>query len=254
MKKMYFKIAPAAAKVGLIGLILALLALFGINFYAGGLESTEVYAIFYASWAKLILTYVTIAFAVVYVVFALPKLWPALKEMVRKTVVSLKRNPSTIPLLMMLVTFLFYSLNLTAVSDTTAKIYGKGMGLSAFCIMLFSLLSLVCMLNAFPRRKKANIPMVVLMFAMFGIIIYCDIHYSNMILAAITRPENPIAITVDTKYIAEAFNMLKTHMIMTIVSAVLVLLMPVYSKLLRMINTSVVIEDNGDMAQIDIQD
>jgi hypothetical protein len=43
-------------------------------------------------------------------------------------------------------------------------------------------------------------------------------------------------------------------MVLIIVSAALVLLMPVYSKLLRMINTSVVIEDNGDMAQIDIQD
>ncbi len=254
MKKLYLKIAPVMAKVSLVGLIVSLLAIFGINFYAGGLEETKVYAIFYAAWAKLIVTYLAVAFVVLYVVFGWLKLWPALKEMVRKTIVSLKRNPSTIPLMMMLVTFLFYSLNLTDVSDTTAKIYGKGMGLSAFCIMLFSLLSLVCMLNAFPRRKKPNIPMIVLMFAMFGIIIFCDIHYSNTILAAITRPENPIQITVDTKYIAEAYNMLKTHMVLTIVSAALVLLMPIYSKLLRKINTSVVIEDNGEMGQIDIQD
>ena len=48
--------------------------------------------------------------------------------------------------------------------------------------------------------------------------------------------------------------MLNAHMVMTIVSAALVALLPVYSKLLRMINTSVAIEDNGDMAQIEIQD
>ncbi|MBR4972408.1 MAG: hypothetical protein IKY59_05500, partial [Oscillospiraceae bacterium] len=84
--------------------------------------------------------------------------------------------------------------------------------------------------------------------------IYCDMHYSNMIIAAITRAENPIAITEDTKYIAKAYNMLSTHMVMTIVSAALILLLPVYSKLLRKINTSVTIEDNGEMAQIDIQD
>lgn len=250
MKNLYKKIAPVIAKVALIALIVALLAVIGINFYEKGLEETDYYGIYYAFYAKLIAKYLLIAFAVLYVVFSLPML----REMLRKGVVSLKRNPSMIPLAMMLVTFLYYSLNLTDVSDTTAKIYGKGMGLCMFCIMLFSLLSLVCMLNAFPRRKKANIPMIILMFAMFGIIIYCDLHYCNAITAAINRPENPIAVTVDTMYIAKAYNMLNVHMIMTIVSAALILLLPIYSKLLRKINTSVVIEDNGDMGQIEIQD
>lgn len=254
MKNLYNKIAPVIAKVALIGLIVALLALVGINIYANGLEETEVYAIFYAAWAKMILTYLAVALAVLFVVFNWMKMWPALKEAVRKSVVSLKRNPSMIPLVMMLVTFLFYSLNLTDVSDTTAKIYGKGMGLCQFCIMLFSLLSLVCMLNAFPRRKKANIPMIILMFAMFGIIIYCDLHYTSAIMAARYRTENPIAITADTMYIQKAYAMFNTHMILVIVSAALILLMPVYSKLLRKINTSVAIEDNGDMGQIEIQD
>lgn len=257
MKNLYKKIAPVLSKISLVGLIISVIALLGSKFYLNqlnGQEEIDVWAVFYTMWAEQIATWLLIAFAVVFVVFSWNRLWPAAKESLRKMVVSLKRNPSTIPLVMMFVTFLFYSLNLTDVSDTTAKIYGKGMGLSQFCIMLFSLLSLVCMLNAFPRRKKPNIPMIVLMFAMFGIIIFCDVHYTSMITAAITRPENPIAITEDTKYIAKAFNMLGTHMGMTIVSAALVLLLPVYSKLLRKINTSVVIEDNGDMAAIDIQD
>ena len=177
-----------------------------------------------------------------------------IRESVRKGIVSLKRNPSVIPLTMLFLAFLYYSLNLTNMSDTTAKIQGMGMGLSQFCIMLFSLLSLVCMLNAFPRRKKANIPMIVLMFVMFGIIIFCDIHYSSLVIAAVTRVDNPIAITQDTIYIANANNMLNVHMVLTIVCAALVVLLPLYSKLLRKINTSVAIEDNGDMAQIDIQD
>lgn len=176
------------------------------------------------------------------------------KEMIRKSIVSLKRKPSMIPLVMLLISFLLYSLNLTDISDTTAKIQGSGMGLSEFSIMLFSLLSMVCMLNSFPKRKKPNYPMVALMFAMFAIIIYCDNHYCSMILAALNRPENPIVITEATSYIAEAYNMLNTHMILVIVTAVLVLLLPVYTKLLRMIKTSVAVEDNGDMAQIEIND
>ena len=175
-------------------------------------------------------------------------------ESIRKAIVSLKRNPSIIPLVMLFVAFLYYSLNLTNMSNTTAKIQGMGMGLSQFCIMLFSLLSLVCMLNAFPRRQKPNIPMIVIMFAMFAVMIYCDIHYNNAIMDALNRPENPVVLSVETAYIANAFNMLNNHKIMLIVSAVLVVLLPVYSKLLRKINTSVEIEGNDSMAEIELND
>lgn len=177
-----------------------------------------------------------------------------IKESVRKGIVSLKRNPSVIPLVMLFIAFLYYSLNLTNMSDTTAKIQGMGMGLSQFCIMLFSLLSLVCMLNAFPRRQKPNIPMIVIMFVMFAVIIYCDIHYNNMIMGALNRPENPIVLSKDTEYIANAYNMLGTHVILMGISAGLVVLLPVYSKLLRKINTSIEVEGNDQMAEIELND
>lgn len=177
-----------------------------------------------------------------------------IRESFRKFLVALKRSPQTIPLVMLLACFLLYSLNLTDMSDTTAKIQGSGMGLAQFCIMLFSLLSLVCMLNAFPKRKKANIPMVILMFVMFAIIIYCDIHYMNAIMAAISRAESPISINETTAYIAYAYNMLNTHIIMMGITALLVILLPVYRKLLRKINTSIEVEDNGNMAEIEIEE
>ncbi len=177
-----------------------------------------------------------------------------MKEFFRKSIVSLKRNPSVIPLVMLLVAFLVFSLNLTDLSDTTAKIQGPGMGLSQFAIMLLSLLSMVCMLNSFPRRKKPNYAMIALMFVMFGIMIYCDIHYRSCIWAAISRPENPISYTGANAYIASAYNLLQTHMVLVIIVAVLVLLLPVYSKLLRKINTSVEVEDNGSMGEIEINE
>ncbi len=176
------------------------------------------------------------------------------KESIRKFIVSLKRNPSVIPLVMLFVSFLLFSLNLTDVSDTTAKIQGKGMGLCQFAIMLLSLLSMVCMLNAFPRRKKPSIPMIVLMFIMFGAMIYCNNHYCNAVLAALYRAESPIKLDATTQYIANAYNMLGTHMVLIIVTAALVALLPVYSKLLKKINTSVAVDDNGDMAEIEITD
>lgn len=185
---------------------------------------------------------------------SLRKLLASAKDFLRKQVVSLKRKPQTIPLVMLLISFIYFSFNLTNMSNTTAKIQGMGMGLCQFSIMLFALLSIVCMLNAFPTRKKPVIPMVVLMFVMFGIIAYCDFHYCNAITAALTRAESPIKLDVTTKYIADAYNMLQTFLILMGITAGLVLTLPVYSKLIRKINTSVDVEDNGAMADIEISE
>lgn len=176
------------------------------------------------------------------------------KDFIRKQLVSLKKNPQFIPLMMLLISFILYSFNLTNMSNTTAKIQGAGMGLCQFCMMLFSLLSMVCMLNAFPKRKKPNYPMIVLMFAMFAIIIYCDIHYTNAIMAALTRAESPVVLDVNTIYIANAYNMLGTFIVLIGITAALVILLPVYSKLLKKINTSVEVEDNGSMGEIEINE
>ena len=83
-----------------------------------------------------------------------------IKEFFRKMIVSLKHKPQTIALIMLVITFLYYSLNLTHISDTTAKINRVPMGLCGFIVMLFSILSLVCFLNTFPNRKPVNKPML----------------------------------------------------------------------------------------------
>ena len=173
-------------------------------------------------------------------------------EFLRKLFVSLKRQPSIIALLVLAIGFLQYSLNLTQISNTTAKIQGSGMGLCGFATMLFSMLSLVCALNAYPRRKKPVIPMLILAILMLGLIIFCDVYYSGLITAALTRADNPIKLDASTVYIAKAFNVLQDHIIIEIVGAALLLLVPVYSKLLRKINTSVTVEDYGKLDAIDI--
>ena len=175
-----------------------------------------------------------------------------LKESFRKLLVSLKRRPHMIPLLVFALAFLVYSLNLMNISDTTAKIQGKGMGLCGFATMLFSLLSLLCFLNAFPHRKKVNVPMLALMFVLVAIIIYAGIFYQGRITEALTREVNPIVVSDDKVYIAQAQTMLTVHRIILIIGVALVALLPVYSKALKKINTNVDVEENGDMGAIDI--
>ena len=77
-------------------------------------------------------------------------------------------------------------------------------------------------------------------------------YYTGLITAAVTRAENPIKIDSSTIYIAKANNMLWDHIVIEIIGAAMFLLVPVYSKLLRKINTSVTVEDYGKMGAIDI--
>ena len=175
-----------------------------------------------------------------------------IREILRKLLVSLKRRPQIIPLIALACAFLVYSLNLTAISNTTAKIQGPQMGLCGFVAMLFSILSFVTFLNAFPKRKKANVPMLVLMYVMFGIIILSDLIYYSRITNALTRTDNPITVTENTLYILEAQNIVIVHVVLIGLVAALIALLPVYGKLIKKINTSVEVEDNGSLDVIDI--
>ncbi len=176
-----------------------------------------------------------------------------LKERVRKFLVALKKNPQSIPLVALCVAFLEYSLSMTDISDTTAKIQGSNMGLAAFVTMLFMILSFVCMLGAFPKRKKPKIPMVILMVVLYGIIIFCDIHYLGRIDNALITSGNTLNNDALT-YIYSAYNTVYIHIILICVTIALVLLEPVIAKLLKKIKTSVEVEGSGDIGSIDISD
>lgn len=172
-------------------------------------------------------------------------------EFLRKFIVSLKRSPQNIPFLIYIIAFCVYSLNLTNISHTTARILGKNMGLYGFITMLFSILLIVCFMNSFPRRKKPNYPMLILMFIMVGAVVFCDIRYQNIVFTALNRSENPVKVEV---YIAKAYNMLNTHEMLLIIASVITVLMPLYKKLLAKIPTGVVIEENDRMGEIELSD
>ena len=173
-------------------------------------------------------------------------------ELKRKAIVTLKRNPHFLPLSTLLIGFLVYSLNLTDISNTTAKLQGQGMGLCSFVTMLFSMLSFLCMLNAFPKRKKPNFFMILVMFVLFGCMIYADYSYIGRIIYATTRPDNPIKITQSTSYITSAQTVMALHMIFILITAVFVILEPLFAKIIRKINTSIEVEGNGEMASIEL--
>lgn len=167
-----------------------------------------------------------------------------LKEMVRKFIVTLKKNPSMIPFSMLIISFLIYSLNLTYVSNTTATMQGIGTGLCEFASMLFSILSMICMLNAFPKRQKPNYLMVGLLLGMFVIILGCDVIYSSKIASTIAK----LGASIKPKQYAEytyTYGVVITHAVFMAVTGITVVLEPTFAKLLKKINTSVDLEETN---------
>ncbi len=179
----------------------------------------------------------------------------AIKEFFRKRMVALKRKPQTIPMIVLAVTFLIYSLNLRIISDTTARINMTGMGLAGFATMLLSILSFVCFLNSFPHRKPVNVPMLVLFFVMQLVIGFCNRYYMTKVSQAIVNEGAKAAEMLKKNlFIAKAYKMLDIHFVFIIVTVALVALLPLYSKLLRKIKTSVEVAGNESMGAIEITD
>lgn len=182
------------------------------------------------------------------------------KEFVRKFFVSLKRAPQNISLVALAIAFLVYSLNLSSISNTTALIQGPNMGQCEFIAMLFSILAFVVFLRAFPKRKKAVKIMLVLLFLFLIILVAADIIYIMRIDAAINNTESPIVIEQPTEaspsgtnlFVLAAKNVVMVHIIFVAICTVLVATLPIYGKLIRKINTSIEVEGNEGMGEIDI--
>lgn len=169
------------------------------------------------------------------------------KEFVRKFLVTLKKNPSMIPFAMLMVSFLVFSLNLTDISNTTARIQGIGMGLCEFLSMLLSLLCMICLLNAFPKRQKPNYSMIAIILVFSIIIIASDIIYINRII------NSAVKVTSSTLFIYTAQNVLTVHIVLVAITAVTVILEPLFAKLLKKINTSIELEETS-VAEIELVD
>lgn len=164
-------------------------------------------------------------------------------ESKRKFIVSLKKRPHNIPLCMMAVAFIVYSFNLTKISNTTAVINRPLMGLCEFVIMLFSILAFVAFLNAYPKRQKPILPMVILLYALEIIVAGADVLY----LRRISEGLQSIQINASRQFIPQAQSMLTVHIVLVVLSIVLIALIPVIGKALNKIDTSVAIAENEDV-------
>ncbi|MBR5090066.1 MAG: hypothetical protein IK093_11630 [Ruminiclostridium sp.] len=177
-----------------------------------------------------------------------------IKEIIRKSVVSLKRSPQAIPLVFLVLAFLIYSLNLSSIANTTARINGANMGQCEFIAMLFSILAFVVFLRTFPKRKPAKKLMLLLLFLMLALLVFVDSVYLIRIITAITRADNPIVVDEQSVYIKVSQAVVTLHIVFVGVTALLLATLPLYAKAIKKINTSIEVEGNENMEAIDISD
>lgn len=167
-----------------------------------------------------------------------------MKEWFRKLLVSIKRNPNYIPLVFLCISCLVFNLNLTSFSKTISLINEPGMGLCSFAIALCSYLSIITYLGAYPRRQKVKIGALIIVILMLVISIGCQFIFSYFIKYGTILKENPIEINEKRLFVNTAKQTSSVHIVFLSISLVLILLLPVYKKLLAKINTSISIEDN----------
>jgi hypothetical protein len=110
------------------------------------------------------------------------------------------------------------------------------------------------MLNAFPKRSKPNYLMVVIMLVFFVIIMAADLIYCIKIFNGVTTDADAITITAKNYFIVEAQTALYIHIGLLFVTSITVILEPLIARLLKRINTSIDVEDNGEIAAIDISE
>lgn len=174
------------------------------------------------------------------------------KEWFRKQLVSLKRNPQNIPLVMMAIATFYYALNMTSFSDTTSQCNLGLMGFINFVVTLSSFLSLITFVQSFPKRKKPKYLMIGITIAMLVLVIVMQCLYIYKIDYAIYYQPNPIK--EPKQFIFDAKSSAIVHIVLTSITIVLVTLIPVIKKLLAKIDTSIKLDITEVEGTIDIEE
>ena len=173
------------------------------------------------------------------------------KEFFRKFIVSLKKRTNRIPQFVMVLAFVFYSVCLSTISNTTYLVNKTPMGLCSFVTMLLSVLAFVSSLNAFVPRAKPKIFMVIVMYLMEVLVAGADILYLVKIqegLSGATYSEK------GTVMVHTCATIVTVHCNLIGVTILLFVLVPVLRKLLNKIDTSVDLGEGEDIKSIELED
>lgn len=158
-----------------------------------------------------------------------------------KKLVSLKRRPQIIPILLLCVTCMVYTFNLTAHSNAAIYVTDSLIALYVFIITLCSMLTVFSYMNAYSKGKR-NLPMLVVCLIMLAIQIVLDVVCYSIYMNEITNLGTPLTLDV-----VNAINGSVAHLVFLAISTLAVVLLPVYHKLILKIPTQVDDEEGDNM-------
>jgi carbon starvation protein CstA len=176
------------------------------------------------------------------------RLGEGIKEFFRKRVVGLKRSTHMIPLIITLVASVCYLLWLKIFSITVTS--NQAASWTGFCVFVNNLLSILVLalyLSAFPKRKKPNLILVALIFVFYAIMIVCDVEYYVLL-------NNYLEGRQMSTEAAQSLNYSIAHIIMLGICVVALATLPLYKKLIMMINTKKEVKSNDIKEVIDTED
>ena len=144
----------------------------------------------------------------------------------------------------MVISCLLFNLNLEDYSRTTLALLMDSMGLTLFAISLFSYLSIVTYLSAYPKRQKPRYVKIILSVLMIAGSIVLELYYYHLIIEKTEIGPAIIQITADKQFIVAAKQYSIIHVILLSVTLLLMLTLPIYSKWIKKINTTVQLEES----------
>lgn len=183
------------------------------------------------------------------------------KEWFRKFIVKLKRKPMNIGLFVLAISAVVLLCSLGSISQLgLLNQYSKMMqGLCIFIDTLFGILVLLLYMNAFPKRSKKPkwvmyVLTIVFMVVLIGLDLYLYIIWGINRAADIKRnPGADYLLDLD-KFYYSALGSVLAHAILVAISLVLMVLSPVIGKLLKKINTNVVLEESQLKNEIEVEE
>ncbi|MCH5148865.1 MAG: hypothetical protein J1G05_05860 [Clostridiales bacterium] len=172
------------------------------------------------------------------------KVGAAVKEWFRKQTVKLKRNTKIIPqvyLVIIMVIWLIWLFTFSQAIDSISKV--EWIGMLIFIITLLSILAVALFGSAFPKRKKTNIVMLCLLFVFLAVIILCSILYYTQAHDYIYDNYTAEKLT-ELAFLEQSLNLAIANAILNGIGIVLLATLPLYTKLIKKINTRKVLEES----------
>ena len=178
------------------------------------------------------------------------------KEWFRKRIVALKRSPQSIVLYALFICAALWLIWLFTFSRTIDRLWAaEWCGLVVFVNTLISILVIALFGSAFPKRKKPNIVFLVLLFVFMAAIIACDVIYFVKMGSYVKNGANlSSADLAAAPYIQQSLGYAIAHAVLIGITAVLLATLPLYKKLINMINTRKDVESNEMNEVIDVEE